>query len=117
MSSSFEDNIKKWVSIDNTIKEHNEELKKLREKRQAIFDEIYDYVEENNLKNATIQLKDSQLKFQRTKLSQGLSLKYIKECLEDCIEDENIVKTILKHIQTKREPKYVEDIKRVYLNK
>jgi hypothetical protein len=111
---SFEENIKRWVATDNKIKEYNEELRKLRDKRQIIFDEIYDYAEENNLKNATIQLKDSQLKFQRMKVSQGLSLKYVKECLEDCIEDEDVVKTIMKHIQTKREPKYVEDMKRIF---
>tara|TARA_Y100000780_G_scaffold220301_1_gene227530 strand:+ start:2135 stop:2482 length:348 start_codon:yes stop_codon:yes gene_type:complete len=114
---NFEDKIKTWVSIDNKIKEHNDELKTLRQKRETITTEVYGTVKENNLDNATIEISDGKLKFQSVKVTQPLSIKFVKECLEDIISDEDKVKQILDHIKEKRNEKckYVDNIKRYYV--
>lgn len=113
---SFEDKIKTWVSIDNKIKEHNEELRELRNKRSIISNEVYETVNDNNLSNATIQISDGRLKFQSVKVPQPLTIKFIKECLDDLYDNEEEVNEILKFIKKKREAnsKYIDDIKRYY---
>ena len=43
------------------------------------------------------------------------NLEYIlEECLNECIQNEDQVKQIIKFIKSKREFKYVSDIKRFY---
>ena len=111
---SFEEDIKSWVTLDNKIKQINEEVRGLREKRNNLTLSINTFVESNDLKHATVQISDGKLKFQSVKVTQPLTLKYVKECLNDCIGNEEQVNTIMEHIKTNRESKYVEEIKRFY---
>lgn len=111
---SFEDSIKEWVSIDSKIKQHNEELRELRQQRNDLTQRVYDHVNNNNLNHATVQISDGKLKFQSVKVTQPITLKFIKQCLNDCIPNEEHVNTIMDHIKNSRESKYVDDIKRFY---
>ena len=111
---SFEENIQQWVSIDNKIKHYNEELKKLRSERSSISTNINSYVDDNNLNNAMIKISDGTLKFQNVKVTAPLTLKYVENCLLECIGDDTMVKNIMKYIKQKRSVKYVPDIKRSY---
>lgn len=111
---SFEEDIKKWVTVDNQIKKLNEEAKTLREQRSNLTLSINTYVESNDLKHATVQISDGRLKFQSVKVTQPLTLKYVKECLNDCIGNEEQVSAIMSHIKSNRESKYVDEVKRFY---
>ena len=90
------------------------------EMSEARFDYIFDgylhqkktYVEENELNTSTIQISDGTLKFNKSKQVQGLTMKYVEDCLLDLIEDADKVKDIMKHIKTSREHKYTNEIKR-----
>lgn len=112
--SNFEEQIKTWVQLDDKIKEYNEVLKELRKKKNAIQGNINVYVDENNIGHATVQISDGKLKFQKTKVTQPLTLKYLKECLDKCISNEDDVTKIMSVIKNSREAKYVDDIKRTY---
>lgn len=111
---SFEDKIKSWVSYDTKIKQLNEQTKDLRNKRNELTSDINAYVTEQNLRHATIKISDGELKFQNVKVTQSITLKFIKECLEECINNEDQVEKIMNYIKNRREVKYVEDIKRSY---
>lgn len=111
---SFEESIKTWVSLDNKIKEHNENLRELRQQRNEISQHVYEHVNDKNLNHATVQISDGTLKFQSVKVTQPITLKFIKQCLMDCIANEEDVEKIMVHIKDSRESKYIEDIKRSY---
>lgn len=113
---SFEDNIKLWVNIDNEIKKHNESLKTLREQKNEIQNKIQFYIEENDLEQATIQISDGKLRFSTQKQQTPLSIKFIRECLEELIHSNEQVDKIVDHIKASRTCKVVKDIKRTYLN-
>lgn len=108
----FKEEIKKWVQLDNVMKEKTEELKELRTERNSIQEDILTYVEENELNTSTIQISDGTLKFNKSKQIQGLTMKYVEDCLLDLIDDTDKVKDIMKHIKTSREHKYTNEIKR-----
>ena len=114
MSGNFQKNIQDWVSIDNKIKKLSLEVKELRQNKNNLTDQIFVYAENNNLENAVIQISDGKLKFQNVKSTPPLTFKFIEECLGDIISDEDKVKSIIKYIKSKREPKYSYDIKRSY---
>lgn len=111
---SFEDQIKEWVTIDNEIRKRNESLRELREKRNTLTTDIYEYVKSNDLGNAVINISDGRLRFQNVKTTKPLTLKFIQECLNDCIDSEEDVKAIMNVIKSKRESNYTDDIKRYY---
>ena len=113
---SLEENIKKWVSIDNQLKTVTDKAKELREAKNNMEEVILDYVEAKKMNNATINISDGKLRFVSTKQTAPLTLKYVEECLASCIKNEEQVSLIMTHIKESRETKYVPDIKRTYNN-
>ena len=111
---NFEEDIKNWVTLDNQIKKASETIKELRNKRSHFSTRIFSYAEEHNLENAIIEISDGKLKFQQSKQTAPLTFRFLEECLNECIQNEDQVKQIIKFVKSKRESKYVSDIKRFY---
>ena len=78
---NFSDNIKKWISIDDEIKELNQYLKNKREERSNILDNILDYKNKNNLDGKIIKFNQQTLKFNTTRQYQSITYDFIKKCL------------------------------------
>ena len=110
----FQENIKKWVTIDNSIKTTTEQLKNMKTERSEISDTILDFVETENLNSTTININNGTLKFGTVKQSNGLTLTYVKSCLEQCISNEDDVNSIMDVIKSSREVKVSSEIKRSY---
>ena len=109
---SFEGQIQQWVQLDNQLKQINEKVKDLREKRNTLEQNITTYAASNNLTNSTVQISDGKLKFANTKVQEPLTFKYLEKTLNDVIKNESQVKLIMEHIKQKREIKIVPEIKR-----
>ena len=111
---NFETSIKEWVILDNKIKKQNEELKALREKRQTLGTALNGYIEENELNNAIIQISDGTIKYNQIKRTQPLTLKYIRTCLENCIQNVETVDKLMEYIKENRDVKISNELKRYY---
>lgn len=114
--AEFQNDVQKWVQIDNEIKRASSHVKTLRETRNNLSDKILSYADEHNLENAIIEISDGSLKFQNYKQTSPLTLKFIKTCLTECIDNENTVNNLMDYIKSKREFKIKNDIKRSYNN-
>ena len=109
---SFENQIQQWVSLDNQLKQLNEKVKDLRDKRNNLEENITSYASENNLSNATVKISDGKLKFTNTKVAEPLTFKYLEKTLGEVIKNESQVKLIMEHLKQKRSVKIVPEIKR-----
>jgi hypothetical protein len=109
---SFEENIKKWVAIDNQLKTLTEQTKKMREEKNTAEETIMNYVATNKLENATINITNGKLRFVNTKQTPPLTMKYVEECLRKCMSNETQVKQVMQVIKDSREVTYSADIKR-----
>jgi hypothetical protein len=115
---AFEQNIKKWVSLDNQIKALSEQVKALREEKSAVNDSINLHIETNHLEKATIQISDGKLRYVTSKSQSPISLKYLESCLNDCIANNPAkVKEIMDYIKENREVKETTELKRYYNKK
>lgn len=114
---SLEENIKKWVTIDNNIKALTDKTKELRDAKNTTEELILTYVESNKLTNATVNISDGRIRFVNTKQTAPLTLKFVEDCLNHCINNEEKVGKIMEYIKGAREVKYVSDIKRTYDSK
>ena len=109
---SFESQIQQWVSLDNQLKQLNEKVKDLRDKRNNLEENITSYASENNLSNATVKISDGRLKFTNTKVQEPLTFKYLEKTLGEVIKNESQVKLIMEHLKQIRAVKIVPEIKR-----
>jgi hypothetical protein len=106
--------IKEWVNHDNQLKKYSEKIKEIRSERNLIGEQIFHFVETNQLQNAVVEITDGKLKFQNVKQTSPLNFKFLEECLNDCISNTQSVKDIIKYIKQKREVVFKNDIKRTY---
>ena len=110
----FTESIREWVAIDNKIKKYQEEIKKTRAIKNELTSSILENAENSNMQHATIEITDGKLKFQNTRVTAPLTFRFLEECLNECITGNDEVKQIIKFIKSKREVKYILDIKRTY---
>lgn len=110
--TSFTENVKMWVTLDNQLKKANSVSKQLRESKSEVEDTLLEYVVENNMADATINISDGSLKFVTQQTTAPLTLKYVEECLSKCIRNESHVASIMNYIKVNRPVKEVPDIKR-----
>ena len=110
----FEENIKQWVLVDNTIKKLQTQMKQLKEQRSVISEVINEYIETNELTEAQINISDGRLKYHVTRVTQPLTLKYVKDCLAECILDQEKVNRIMDYLKNRREIREVVELKRYY---
>lgn len=111
---SLEENIKKWVLLDNNIKELNEKIKILKYDKASYNKNIIQFISSNNLNNATIKINDGKLKFVDSNYSQPLTYKFLFNCLNKFLNDDNQVMEIINFIKSEREIKTVREIKRYF---
>ena len=110
---SFKNQIQQCVSLDNQLKQLNEKVKELREKRNNLELTITTYASENNLSNATINITNGKLKFTNSKIPEPLTFKYLEKTLGGVIKNESQVNQIIEHLKQKRAIKIIPEIKRV----
>ena len=84
-----------------------------QEKKDKEFN-IFNYAEDNQLQNAIIEITDGKLKFQQYKQTTPLTFKFLENCLNECINNQEQVTSIIKYIKQKRETKYESKISRTY---
>lgn len=116
-STTLETKIKRWVELDNMIKQTTEEVRDVRTERSVINDEIIEIIEEKQLGKATVNISDGKLKFVTTKHTAPLTLTYIEKCLTDLVTNGKQVEQIMAYIKKNRETKTTTEIKRVYNKK
>ena len=109
---SFDQYVNNWMTIDNKIKQLNEQMKGLKEKKESLSQHILSYTEKNNMN----QISDGKLKIVQTKTPQPLTFKYLEKCLKEIIKNESQVNQIINYIKTQREIKIEPEIKRCIMN-
>lgn len=111
---SFEENIKQWVLLDNQIKQINDQTKQLKQQKNNIENIILTYVEHNNMNNVTARITGGCLGFVKTKHTATITLKFLHQCLSECIKNPAQLEQIENYIKGKREIKHIKEIKRYY---
>ena len=107
----FIEKIQKWVTLDTQLKNVNEKIKKMRDMKNELSENICEYVEKNNIKNK-ITITDGQLLVNEKKIYSPLSFGYIEECLEKIIDDSDQIDFIINYLRDNRQVDYVKEIRR-----
>ena len=115
----FKKDIQEWVIIDNQlseinqkIKDINEKAKPIRENKDLLTNKITTYMRKNNIENNIIKTKEGTIKFHENSTSAPITLKLLKQCLTEIIDDDNKVNHIFEYIKNKRTQKTYFDLQR-----
>jgi len=108
---NFTNQIQQWVELDNELKNLNEKIKQIREKRNSLEKNIVNTATVNNYSNI-VNISDGKLKFTNTRIPEPLTFKYLEKTLKEIIKNESQANLIMEHIKLKREIKIVPEIKR-----
>tara|TARA_Y100000816_G_scaffold163136_1_gene116752 strand:+ start:1446 stop:1787 length:342 start_codon:yes stop_codon:yes gene_type:complete len=111
---TLEENVKKWIILDNSVKELTNRVKEAREKRENINNDIISYVNKNNLTNAKIKISDGNLNFVDSKIAQPLTYKFLNDSMLKFFKDKELTDNFLKFLKSEREIKITKEIKRTY---
>ena len=119
---SFNNNILKWIEYDNKIKDYNNKLKLLKDKKNDINTDIINYVINNDLTDKSIQIlnSDIELKYNKSISYEGITYKYLEKCFNDFFKekgftDNDLSNELIDHIKNNRQSTYKEYIKRFKL--
>ena len=111
---SLEQRIQRWVHLDNTVKQLNDQVRELRDSRNEVESSILKHVANSDLSHATVRIKDGTLKFAfNVKQPPALTLSFLGEALAECCPPQQAV-AIMQHIRAKRDAaaKLVPEIRR-----
>lgn len=112
---TFQDNIKQYVILDNQIKDLNNKLKNLRAEKLEYNKKIINYIEDNNLQQATIKINDGRLNYNYNMQNQPLTYKYLENCFNKFFKNQpEVSNLLLNFIKKERDIKYIKEIKRTY---
>ncbi len=111
-TSYFQQNIQRWVAVDNELKHLNEKTKRLREEKEQLTTGITSFASSNNLWDSNIRISDGNLKFTMKKDYSGLTYSFLDKCLRELITNSEQVDKIMEYIKNKREVKMAPEIKR-----
>ena len=113
----FAEDIKKWVMLDTQLKVVHEKQKQMREMKQVLQRQIYDYMEKTSLLDKKIGIHDGELRFTEKKEQTALSFGYIERCLGQILSEKEQVDYILQYLKEKRETQVVNELRRTYTKK
>jgi len=110
---SFDQQLNKWITIDDQIKNLDNKLKILREQRTNTKNIITAYATNNNLVGTQINTPDGMLKIAQVKSIPSLTYKYLEQKLKEVIPNTQQVEQILSHIKQTRNIQLIPEIKRI----
>jgi hypothetical protein len=99
----FVKNINDWIVLDDTIKKINSNLKEIRYKKNVLEKEIITFASSNNLNNKVLNINETKLGFNVSTTYPSISIKLLKEVLEETIEEPEGIDIIINKISKKRE--------------
>jgi hypothetical protein len=121
---SIQNNVKDWVTIDNSIKKLNQELRDLREERKAQEEAMISWADSHSSgSKPVIKISDGKLRFVETKQMSPLTLKFVSERALAVLSSlpnlssssaEAIHDMLMEDLKTNRECKVVREIKRSF---
>lgn len=88
MDDAYVEKLKKWIELDNSVSKLKEEMSVFVEEKKELEEEIVQYVEDTKLEKVTVNTSDGALKFSKRKVTQCLTMKYIKNTLEKYVQQE-----------------------------
>lgn len=111
--SKLKYDIQRYLSIDEELKQLQEKTRLLRERKRELNTIIIEDISKktNNLDKLKINIDKRYIKFSNVTQYQPLTISYIQECLEKCIDEPENIEYIIDLIKSSRKKQVSKEIK------
>jgi hypothetical protein len=113
--NDFQNDLKNWYILDNKFRDLSLQLNIIKNEKNEIKNKITEFIQSNNLEKKSIKIDNTQFRFVNQKQIQPLTFKFLKECLDNCIQNSEQVDQLIDYIKSKREIKEFLDLKKFNL--
>ena len=113
--NDFQNDLKNWYILDNKFRDLSLQLNIIKNEKNEIKNKITEFIQSNNLEKKSIKIDNTQFRFVNQKQIQPLTFKFLKECLDDCIQNSEQVDQLIDYIKSKREIKEFLYLKKLNL--
>ena len=110
----LQENIKRWVKLDNDSKKLAQTMKNLKEEKNNISNDIFNHFSINNIKPPNVNISDGKLNFVEINSANVLTYKFLEECLNEYFSESLKSKELIEFIKSKRSYTKNKVIRRVY---
>tara|TARA_Y100000389_G_C16993694_1_gene286158 strand:- start:5 stop:361 length:357 start_codon:yes stop_codon:yes gene_type:complete len=109
-----------WIQYDNQIKEHNDEVKKLKKIRDEVGEGMMTEINSNdnlreNLPTYNITHMNTSLAFHKTNTYENYTNKFYMECFTEFLDSEEQATKLIEFMKKKRKVESKISLKRGYL--
>ena len=120
---NIEDKIKRWVVLDNQLKQLQKQIQLLKDEKNDLTNNLIEHFDNNNKKYPIINISDGKLTFIQIKQPNALSYKFLEQCFTNYFNNVNAnvnasnsnnTTSLLDYIKLKRTYSVNKTIKRVY---
>lgn len=111
---NIEEKVKRWVVLDNNYKKYYDEIKKIREEKNNLCNDLVNYFEEKNVKFPNINISDGKLNLAQTNVANPITLKFLEKCFNEFFDNIDDTNDLLDLIKSKRNYNKSIYIRRVY---
>uniref|UniRef100_A0A6C0KTG9 Uncharacterized protein n=1 Tax=viral metagenome TaxID=1070528 RepID=A0A6C0KTG9_9ZZZZ len=115
---TIQNSIKTWVALDNQYKKLYSQISLLREEKNNIEEQIFNYYDSKNANYPLINISDGKLSLTQMKQYNMLSFKFLEDCFKEFFTDyencKSIENELIEFIKSKRTFKTNNLIKRTY---
>jgi septal ring factor EnvC (AmiA/AmiB activator) len=112
-SEEFYKDLKEFYSLEKKQNVINEQLNNIKTEKNKVKLKIINYMVEKDISNKNIKIGNENLKLLQVKQIQPLTFKFLKDCLEECISNEDQINELISFIKSKRSIKEYLDIKKI----
>lgn len=100
VTKEFQENVVKYVKLDDLIRKKQQELSELKERRKPSEEYILKYLD--SVDENIIEITDGKLRKNKSETKASLNQDIIKNAISETITDPAIVEEIMKKMETKR---------------
>lgn len=100
VTKEFQENVIKFVKIDDLIRKKTTELAELKSQKKPIENFILKYLDQVN--ETVVEITNGKLRKNKSETKSGLTVDIIKEAIEKKIKDPKVVEEILKNMEDMR---------------
>lgn len=112
-TSLFQQKLQQWLTFDTQMRQHQQSLKALREKKEDITTQLTTVLDKKQLTNVILNCGDARIKYYTCKETQPLTFRLLETCLHEIMTDPQQVEQVISYIKQKRDVKVVTDLKRL----
>lgn len=95
VNNLFRTQVRDWVAYDDKIIKASNAIKRVKDKQSELGTGIISFMSNNGLQKKEIKISNCRLKYTTVRKITPLTKKFIKECLEKELSNENIANEIL----------------------